>query len=162
MTVTASRRNLHTQTSYEYSWATPLSPESSLPVEPLSEAQEISGDPVHCGTVMTHADRIAASGASAKNAEEWVCACGFRMDARAAVPALQAVALAAGRLERLQWEFDAAEEELCAALREASASSVTASSLAKAAGLTLPELTEYLQRPAMGPAWNDLASLRFS
>jgi hypothetical protein len=104
----------------------------------------------------------AAQGPGAPNLEEWSCTCGFRTDTGGAVTALQAVTLAAGRLERLQWELDTAEEELCAALRAASSSSVTASSLARAAGLTLPELTEYLQRPAMEPAWDDLASLRFS
>jgi hypothetical protein len=103
----------------------------------------------------------AAPGAAGESVQEWTCACGFRADAGAAVLALQAVTLAAGRAERLQWELDAAEELLCDALRAATASSVTASSLAKAAGLTLQELTEYLHRPAMEPAPDDLAALRF-
>ncbi|TLM81988.1 hypothetical protein FDW83_14775 [Pseudarthrobacter sp. NamE2] len=62
---------------------------------------------------------------------------------------LRDIALASARLERLQWEMDSAEEELCAALRTASNASVSASALALAAGVTLPELESYLQRPAM-------------
>jgi hypothetical protein len=61
---------------------------------------------------------------------------------------LRDVSTASARLERLQWEMDAAEEELCAALRRASDSSVSAAALARAAGVTLPELETYLQRPA--------------
>lgn len=63
---------------------------------------------------------------------------------------LRDVTLASARLERLQWEMDAAEEELCAALRRASSHSVSASALARAAGVTLPELETYLHRPALG------------
>ncbi len=65
---------------------------------------------------------------------------------------MKAVALASAKLEQLQWELDAAEEDLCAALRGASASSVSASALAKAAGLTAGELEAYLQRPALTDA----------
>ncbi|GAB5080431.1 hypothetical protein [Arthrobacter sp. AD-310] len=63
---------------------------------------------------------------------------------------LRDVTLASARLERLQWEMDAVEEELCAALRQASSRSVSASALARAAGIPLPELETYLQRPALG------------
>ena len=70
---------------------------------------------------------------------------------------LQDIALASARLERLQWEMDSAEEELCAALRRASGHSVSAAALARAAGISLPELEHYLQRPALGagtsPFW---------
>lgn len=65
---------------------------------------------------------------------------------------MKAVALASAKLEQLQWELDAAEEDLCAALRGASASSVNASALARAAGLTAGELEAYLQRPALADA----------
>ncbi|MFC9769911.1 MULTISPECIES: hypothetical protein [unclassified Pseudarthrobacter] len=65
---------------------------------------------------------------------------------------MKAVALASAKLEQLQWELDAAEEDLCAALRGASASSVSASALARTAGLTAGELEAYLQRPALADA----------
>ncbi|WP_411375707.1 hypothetical protein ACLH0K_04875 [Arthrobacter sp. MPF02] len=65
---------------------------------------------------------------------------------------LRDIALASARLERLQWEMDSVEEELCAALRRASDTSVSAAALARAAGVSLPELEDYLQRPAMEPA----------
>jgi hypothetical protein len=65
---------------------------------------------------------------------------------------MKAVALASAKLEQLQWELDAAEEDLCAALRGASASSVSASALARMAGLTAGELEAYLQRPALADA----------
>lgn len=165
MTVTASRRARHGQTSQAHLPATPAFPAPEVPIGPSTEPGDASSGPVHCGTTMSRMNPTmysAAQGPGAPNLEEWSCTCGFRTDTGGAVTALQAVTLAAGRLERLQWELDTAEEELCAALRAASSSSVTASSLARAAGLTLPELTEYLQRPAMEPAWDDLASLRFS
>ncbi|KQQ89696.1 hypothetical protein [Arthrobacter sp. Leaf137] len=62
---------------------------------------------------------------------------------------MKAVALASAKLEQLQWELDAAEEDLCAALRGASAFSVSAPALARTAGLTTDELEAYLQRPAL-------------
>lgn len=64
------------------------------------------------------------------------------------VDPLRDVALASARLERLQWEMDAAEEDFCAALRRATTHSVSAPALARAAGVTLPELETYLHRPA--------------
>ncbi|WP_052690575.1 hypothetical protein [Pseudarthrobacter chlorophenolicus] len=65
---------------------------------------------------------------------------------------MKAVALASAKLEQLQWELDAAEEDLCAALRGASASSVSAAALARAASLSPEELDEYLRRPALTDA----------
>ena len=65
---------------------------------------------------------------------------------------MKAVALASAKLEQLQWELDAAEEDLCAALHGASASSVSASALARTAGLTAGELEGYLRRPALAAA----------
>lgn len=62
---------------------------------------------------------------------------------------MTAISVASAKLEQLQWEVDAAEEDLCAALRGASASSVSASVLARAAGLTTAELETYLARPAL-------------
>jgi hypothetical protein len=62
---------------------------------------------------------------------------------------MKAITVASAKLEQLQWEVDAAEEDLCAALRGASASSVSASVLARAAGLTTAELETYLARPAL-------------
>lgn len=165
MTVTASRRTLHEQSSYPRLSETPVFPAPEAFSEPLAELCETSDGPVHCGTTMSRVNPTVPStapGPDPRNFEEWRCTCGFRTDVFGDASELQAVTVAAGRLERLQWELDAAEEELCAALREASSSTVTASSLARAAGLTLPELTEYLQRPAMEPAWEDLTSLRFS
>lgn len=64
------------------------------------------------------------------------------------VDPLRDVALASARLERLQWEMDAAEEDFCAALKRATTHSVSAPALARAAGVTLPELETYLHRPA--------------
>ncbi|MBT2248992.1 hypothetical protein JHV56_09810 [Arthrobacter sp. BHU FT2] len=65
---------------------------------------------------------------------------------------MKAITVASAKLEQLQWEVDAAEEDLCAALRGASASSVSASVLARAAGLTTAELETYLARPALAAA----------
>ena len=65
---------------------------------------------------------------------------------------LRGIALASARLERLQWERDAVEEDLCAALRQASGHSVSAAALARAAGISMLELEAYLQRPALGAA----------
>lgn len=63
---------------------------------------------------------------------------------------LRDVSLASARLEKLQWELDAAEEELCAALRRATSRSVSAAALAMAAGITVPELENYLERESLG------------
>lgn len=63
---------------------------------------------------------------------------------------LREASLASARLERLQWELDSAEEELCAALRTATDSGISRSALAMAAGITIQELEDYLQRPSWG------------
>jgi hypothetical protein len=59
---------------------------------------------------------------------------------------LREVFLSSARLERLQWEVDSAEEELCASLRKARNAGISTTALAKAAGITIPELETFLQR----------------
>ncbi len=80
---------------------------------------------------------------------------GLSAGAGTARNALHEVALASARVERLQWEMDAAEEDLCAALRKASSCTFSASALAQAAGLTPSELSGYLQRQPLAPV-NDI------
>jgi hypothetical protein len=72
------------------------------------------------------------------------------LDLELPVEALRDVFLAAARLEGLQWELDTAEEELRAALRRAATSSVDATALARAAGITATELENYLHQSPLG------------
>jgi hypothetical protein len=79
-----------------------------------------------------------------------VAAAGPELTAESSTDSLRDATLASARLERLQWELDSAEEELCAALRTATNAGITPSALARAAGITIPELEDYLQRPSWG------------
>jgi hypothetical protein len=78
---------------------------------------------------------------------EWVCDCGFKMDAvpdRAAA-ALGLVRLAAARRESLQWELDAAQLALVQAIRNAAAAGADMSALCMAADMTESELEDVLK-----------------
>lgn len=76
---------------------------------------------------------------------EWICTCGFRQDAAPAVDPLAAVRAAAGRLESLQWEMDAAEAAFNAAVRNASRAGAEREALRLAAGLTADGLADVIQ-----------------
>ncbi|KRE80287.1 hypothetical protein ASG71_04635 [Arthrobacter sp. Soil763] len=76
---------------------------------------------------------------------EWICTCGFRMDAAPAVDPLAAVRAAAGRLESLQWEMDAAEAAFNAAVRNASRAGAEREALRLAAGLTADGLADVIR-----------------
>lgn len=75
---------------------------------------------------------------------EWSCACGYRMDSRPAGDPLDAVRLASARVESLEWELDAAQEAFANAVRSASRLGAAPAALSKAAGLTEPELQDFL------------------
>ena len=107
---------------------------------------ESAGAPVHCGTGMAlgYPPRRALLPWDPEESlqAEWECACGFRMSAvkTEASDPLNAVRLAAARLETVQWELDAAQQMLAEAARKAVRSGAEPGSLREAAGMDDAEL----------------------
>lgn len=119
----------------------PAVPSSQPAVDPL----DADGTPMHCGAKMTSTPSPTTVLPWAQfhtGQGEWVCTCGFRRPADSSSDPLAAVRAAGARLESLQWEIDAAEAALAAAVRTATEAGVDAKSLMLETGLTSIELLE--------------------
>lgn len=103
--------------------------------------------PFHCGVAMTSGPVPIASLGWAPlelGALEWSCTCGYTVDGSPAGDPLEAVQLASARVESLQWELDAAQEQFENAVRNASKHGAGEGALGRAAGLSAVELREFL------------------
>ena len=112
----------------------------------VDSAADGAGVPVHCGTGMAlgypPCQPLLPWDPEESLQAEWACTCGFRMSAvttEAADP-LNAVRLAAARLETVQWELDSAQQMLAEALRKAVRTGAGPGSLREAAGMDDAEL----------------------
>ena len=112
----------------------------------LDIAMESAGVPVHCGTGMAlgypPCQPLPPWDPEESLHAEWACTCGFRMSAATteAADPLNAVRLAAARLETVQWELDCAQQMLAEAARKAVRSGAEPGSLCEAAGMNIAEL----------------------
>lgn len=114
---------------------------------PAALSVHVDAAPRHCGGAMVKQKASLDSlpwGFQLPGSAEWVCPCGFRQDAAAAGEPLHAVSTAAARVENVQWELDAAKDELLAALRAAAANGSTSTELVEAAGLPDDEFARLL------------------
>ena len=121
--------------------ARPAVPASQPAVNPV----DADGTPMHCGAKMTTTPSPATVLPWAQfhtGQGEWVCACGFRRSAGSHADPLAAVRAAGARLESLQWEIDAGEAALAAAVRSATNAGVDNKVLMLETGLTSIELLE--------------------
>lgn len=121
--------------------ARPAVPASQRAVNPV----DADGTPMHCGAKMTSTPSPATLLPWAQfhtGQGEWVCTCGFRRPADSLTDPLAAVRAAGARLESLQWEIDAAEATLAAAVRTAAEAGVDNKVLMLETGLTSIELLE--------------------
>ena len=113
--------------------------------QPAVAPFDADGTPMHCGTKMTSmpSPTTLLPWAQFHTGEgEWVCTCGFRRPADSSSDPLAAVRAAGARLESLQWEIDAAEASLAAAVRSATEAGVEAKALMLETGLTSIELLD--------------------
>ncbi|MHC6230028.1 hypothetical protein ACX5I6_10055 [Arthrobacter sp. MMS24-T111] len=128
----------------------PVTIDTQTPVQPAESPaleQTAPAAPMHCGVEMTAAPVPIASLGWAPlelGSSEWSCPCGYRMDSEPAGDPLEAVRLASARVESIQWELDAAQEGFANAVRSASRLGAAPDALSDAAGLTEPELREFL------------------
>jgi hypothetical protein len=113
--------------------------------ESLGDIYAPAAAPDHCGTTMV-LRQAGDTSVLPWTAGEWVCGCGFRLDATASTGGdpLSSVRLASARLETVQWELDSAQELLACALRNASESGATLDALRTAAGMSPSELESLL------------------
>ena len=114
---------------------------------PAASSVPVDAAPQHCGGTMVKRKASLDSllwGFQLPGSAEWICPCGFRQDAAAAGEPLHAVRTAAARVESLQWELDAAKDELLSALRTAAANGSTSTELIEAAGLPDDEFARLL------------------
>ena len=121
--------------------ARPSAPSS----QPAAAPFDADGTPMHCGAKMTStpSPTTLLPWAQFHTGEgEWVCTCGFRRPADSSSDPLAAVRAAGARLESLQWEIDAAEASLAAAVRSATEAGVEAKALMLETGLTSIELLD--------------------
>src|SRR5450830_537488 len=121
--------------------ARPAVPASQPAVNPL----DTDGTPMHCGAKMTSTPSPATVLPWAQfhtGQGEWVCTCGFRRSSDSLSDPLAAVRAAGARMESLQWEIDAAELALAAAVRSAADAGVEHKALMLETGLTSIELLE--------------------
>ncbi|WP_254703238.1 hypothetical protein [Pseudarthrobacter sp. C4D7] len=130
--------------------------EVSAPLESPVPAMELEDPaaPFHCGVAMTSGPVPIASLGWAPlelGSSEWSCACGYTMDETPAGDPLESVRLASARVESLQWELDAAQEQFENALRSASKRGAAHDALGRAAGLAPVELQEFLDGGAKLP-----------
>ncbi|MFF2344694.1 hypothetical protein [Pseudarthrobacter sp. NPDC058119] len=131
--------------------APPALPEpaaSELPDGPAGPMElDDPAAPFHCGVAMTAGPvPIAALGWAPLElgSSEWSCTCGYTMDSAPAGDPLESVRLASARVESLQWELDAAQEQFENALRIASKRGAEVEALGRAAGLNAAELRDVL------------------
>ncbi|MDQ0145920.1 hypothetical protein [Pseudarthrobacter niigatensis] len=123
-------------------------PASALPEEHAEPMDlEDPAAPFHCGVAMTAGPVPIASLGWAPlelGSSEWSCTCGYTMDSAPAGDPLESVRLASARVESLQWELDAAQEQFENALRTASKRGAEEDALGRAAGLSAVELQDIL------------------
>ncbi|MDQ0118010.1 hypothetical protein J2T22_001187 [Pseudarthrobacter defluvii] len=124
------------------------SPVSAL-LDGPAPAMDLGGPaaPFHCGVAMTSGPVPIASLGWAPlelGASEWSCTCGYTEGSSPAGDPLEAVRLASARVESLQWELDAAQEQFGNAVRNASKHGAGEGALGRAAGLSAVELREFL------------------
>lgn len=103
--------------------------------------------PFHCGVAMTAAPVPIASLGWAPlelGSAEWACGCGYRIDGVPDGDPLEAVQLASARVESLQWELDAAQEQFEQVVQSAARLGAGQEDLGRAAGLTAGELRDIL------------------
>ncbi|WP_240793173.1 hypothetical protein [Arthrobacter crystallopoietes] len=117
----------------------------------MSDVAAVQSAPLHCGTPMVLADDAPAEllpwAATLAGCREWICECGFKMDAvtDSAADTLGLVRLAAAKQESLQWELDAAQLTLVQAIRNAAAAGADMTALCMAADMTESELEDVLK-----------------